>query len=40
MERKRYTDGHGNVDFDTTTSLMLKLSFDSKGYGVKNVLPF
>jgi len=29
------TDGHENDDFDTTTASTLKLSFDSKGYGVK-----
>jgi len=39
LERlKRCADGHENDDFDTTTASMLKISFDSKGYGVKKVL--
>jgi len=29
-------DGHENDDFDTTTASTFKLSFDSKGFGVKN----
>jgi len=28
-------DGHEKYNFDTTTASMLKLSFDSKSYGVK-----
>jgi len=36
LERKRCADGHENHDFDTATASMLKLSSDSKGYGVKN----
>jgi len=35
LERKRCSDGHENDDFDTTTASLLKLSFDSKGFGVK-----
>jgi len=31
LEHKCCTDGHENYDFDTTTTSMLKLSFDSKG---------
>jgi len=36
LERKRCADCHENYDFDTRTASMLKLSFDSKGYHVKN----
>jgi len=36
LERKRCAGGHENNDFDTTTASKLELSFDSKGYGVKN----
>jgi len=36
LERKRSADGHENDDFDTTTASTFKLSFDSKGFGVKN----
>jgi len=31
-------DGHENDYFDSTTPSMLKLSFDSKGYGVKYLM--
>jgi len=34
---KRHADSHENDDFDTATDSMLKLFFDSKGYGVKNL---
>jgi len=40
LVRKCYADDHENDDVDTTTVSMLsmlKLSFDSKGYGVKNL---
>jgi len=35
LEHKRCADGHENY-FDITTASMLKLSYDSKSYGVKN----
>jgi len=36
LENKRCAYSHENYDFGTTTASMLKLSFDLKGYGVKN----
>jgi len=36
LERKGCADAHENDGFDTTTASILKLSFDSKGYGVKD----
>jgi len=40
LERKRCTDGHENDGFDITTASMLKLTYDSKGYDVKNLSCF
>jgi len=38
LERKRCTYDRENDDLNTTTPSMLKLPFDSKGYGVKRIL--
>jgi len=34
----QHRDGYENDYFDTTTALMLEISFDSKGYGTFDVL--